>query len=98
MLSLIKFVACPCRYADSQEEKARKLAKKAVVPPAKYSPFDILLNIAPGQYPLMDQVHAGLPAGFTGFNASGIPDANGMLRNQPMPLFVDLDTLATAWT
>ena len=26
---------------------------------------------------MMDGVHAGLPAGFTGFNASGIPDING---------------------
>lgn len=26
---------------------------------------------------MMDGVHAGLPAGFTGFNASGMPDING---------------------
>lgn len=26
---------------------------------------------------MIDGLHAGLPAGFTGFSASGVPDTNG---------------------
>lgn len=66
-----------CRFADTPEEKARKLAKKASLPPTKLQSFDLLQSIA-GQYQLsMDGLHPGLPAGFTAFTAGGVPDANG---------------------
>ena len=66
-----------CRFADTPEEKARKLAKKASLPPTKLHSFDLLQSIA-GQYQLsMDGMHPGLPAGFTAFSAGGVPDANG---------------------
>ena len=66
-----------CRFADTPEEKARKLAKKASLPPGKFPSLDLLQSIA-GQYQLsMDGMHPGLPAGFTAFSAAGIPDANG---------------------
>lgn len=68
-----------CRFADTPEEKARKLAKKAAQPPSKFSSFDILQSLA-GGYPLsLDGMQPGLPAGFTSFSAAGIPDANGRL-------------------
>ena len=67
-----------CADADTPEEKARKLAKKACLPPSKFPSFDLLQSIA-GQYQLsMDGMHPGLPAGFTAFTAAGTPDANGM--------------------
>ena len=66
-----------CRFADTPEEKARKLAKKAAMPPSKFSSFDILQSLA-GAYPLsLDGMQPGLPAGFTSFSAAGIPDTNG---------------------
>lgn len=74
---MLRLVLCWCRYADTQEEKARKLAKKAVVPPASHSPFDLLQSIAAGHYQMIDGMHPGLPAGFTAFSASGVPDGNG---------------------
>ena len=68
-----------CRFADTPEEKARKLAKKAAMPPSKISSFDILQSLA-GAYPLsLDGMQPGLPAGFTSFSAAGIPDTNGEL-------------------
>lgn len=67
------------RFADTPEEKARKLAKKAAVPASKFSSLDILQSLA-GTYPLtMDGMAPGLPAGFTSFSAAGIPDSNGKL-------------------
>lgn len=74
---MLRLVLCWCRYADTQEEKARKLAKKALVPPASHSPFDLLQSIAAGHYQMIDGMHPGLPAGFTAFSASGVPDGNG---------------------
>lgn len=72
-----------CRFADTPEEKARKLAKKAAMPPSKFSSFDILQSLA-GAYPLsLDGMQPGLPAGFTSFSAAGIPDANGKLDSKP---------------
>ena len=66
-----------CRFADTPEEKARKLAKKAAMPPSKFSSFDILQSLA-GAYPLsLDGMQPGLPAGFTSFSAAGIPDTTG---------------------
>jgi len=66
-----------CRFADTPEEKARKLAKKVCLPPSKFPSFDLLQSIA-GQYQLsMDGMHPRLPAGFTAFTAAGTPDANG---------------------
>ena len=63
-----------CRFADTPEEKARKLAKKTCLPPSKVASYDLLQSLA-GQYQLtMDGMHPGLPAGFTGFSATGIPD------------------------
>lgn len=65
------------RFADTPEEKARKLAKKASLPPSKFPSFDLLQSLA-GQYQLsMDGIHPGLPAGFTSFSAAGVPEANG---------------------
>lgn len=65
-----------CRFADTPEEKARKLAKKATMPPSKISSFDILQSLA-GAYPMsLDGMQPGLPAGFTSFSAAGIPDTN----------------------
>lgn len=73
------------RFADTPEEKARKLAKKTAVPPNKFSSFDILQSLA-GAYPLsMDGMQPGLPAGFTAFTAAGIPDANGKLGATCLP-------------
>ncbi|KAL3133214.1 hypothetical protein ABBQ38_007101 [Trebouxia sp. C0009 RCD-2024] len=72
------------RFADTPEEKARKLAKKAAQPPSKFSSFDILQSLA-GGYPLsLDGMQPGLPAGFTSFSAAGIPDANGGGHQTPI--------------
>ena len=63
-----------CRFADTPEEKARKLAKKTSLPSSKLTSYDLLQSLA-GQYQLtMDGVHPGLPAGFAGFSATGVPD------------------------
>ncbi|KAL0025180.1 hypothetical protein WJX77_005036 [Trebouxia sp. C0004] len=72
------------RFADTPEEKARKLAKKACLPPSKFPSFDLLQSIA-GQYQLsMDGMHPGLPAGFTAFTAAGTPDASGRQNSVSM--------------
>ena len=64
-----------CRFADTPEEKARKLAKKTSLPSSKLTSYDLLQSLA-GQYQLtMDGVHPGLPAGFAGFSATGVSDA-----------------------
>ena len=68
-----------CRFADTPEEKARKLAKKATLPAGRFSSFDILQSLA-GAYPLSMDGLPSLPAGFTAFSAAGIPDANGQLH------------------
>ncbi|KAK9836159.1 hypothetical protein WJX81_005649 [Elliptochloris bilobata] len=64
------------RYADSPEEKLRKLAKKAER--ARYAPF-----MAGGS------PHAGLPIGFAEFDAAGMQDTGAMHAMQGRAGYAD---------
>ena len=80
-----------CRYADTPEEKARKMAKKdsssgplSLSPPQQTAGgFLDAYQQAAGSP--VNMACSGLPAGFTGYSAAGVPDPAGELPGLASP-------------